>query len=217
MSAATGQAGAFDPQMPGFPSGGASTGIGVSCLGSGPDTNNFSVDQTNDVVLSVIGGGPNTAPYSLQNLGSFVQEPTTGTPGSGYTPDGRYRVLSAGGGQGAGAAEIELLVVGGAVTWARVVRPGSGFTSAPTFDVSTAKNFDTGATIAGGTGCTVVVTIGNAGTKPTSVGTPGNNKPFRRVLVTAPVAIGAAATPSTYLNLSGRAMLAGEEVYAVAP
>jgi hypothetical protein len=218
MSAATyGVPGAFDPQQPGNPSGGASTGIGLSCLGSGPDANNFSVDQANDVVLPYIGAGSDAAPSSTTNLGNIVVEPTTFVAGSGYSPDGRYRVQSAGGGRSAGTAEIELTVAGGAITWARVVRPGSNFTSAPTFNVATAVNFDTGATITGGTLGTVTVTIANLGTKPTSVGTPGNNKPFRRVLANAPAANGSAVPPSTYLNYSGRAMVAGDEVFAVAP
>ena len=217
MSSATGQAGAFDPMQPGNPSGMASTGLGLSCLGSGPDaTNNFSADASNDVLQQYIGCAPNVAPYSTTNLGNIVMEPTAGTGGSGY-PDGRYRVLSTGGGQPAGAAELELLVGGGGITWARVVRAGSGFTSAPTFDVTTAHNFDTGALISGGTGGTVTVTIGNAGTKPTSVGTPGANKAFRRVQATAPAASGAAVPPTTYLNLSGRPMVTGDEVFAVQP
>ena len=197
--------GAFDAQTPGSPGVGASTGIGLGPQASGPDvTNNWTVDANNDVTLAFIG-----------SLGNVVLEPTTLTAGSGYT-DGRYRVQSAGGGQPNGTASIEFLVTGGAIVWARVHRPGSGFTSAPTFTVANAVEFTTGAGPGAGPLGAITVTIG-AAAKPTSMIVPATNKPFRRVVAVGAVADGAAVTPGTYLNKSGRALVAGDEVWAVAP
>jgi hypothetical protein len=179
--------------------------------------NNWSVDASNDLVLPWIGAGPNSGgTNSASNQGSVVLEPTTFVAGSGYT-DGRYRVQSAGGGQPNGTASVEFLVTGGAIVWARVHRPGGGFTSAPTFTVANAVEFSTGAGPGAGTLGTITVTVGNAGAKPTSMITPNANKPFRRVVAVGAVADGAAVTPGTYLNKSGRALVAGDEVWAVAP
>lgn len=217
MANATGAAGTFDPQMPGSPTGGASSGIGLSALASGPDTtNNWSTDSANDVVLGVIGGGLTSA--SATNLGSMVVEPTAFVAGSGYSPDGTYVIESTGGGAPAGTASVVITVTGGAITWARVKRPGSGFASAPTFTVANAtmQTINGPVAISGGSGGTVTVTIGTA-PKPTSMVTPSANKPFRRVAATGAVAIGAAVSPSTYLNQSGRALVAGDELFAVAP
>lgn len=221
MANATGAAGSFDPQMPGSPLGGASSGIALGALSSGPDfgtPGNWTVDASNDLVLPVIGTGPTSgAGSSASNLGSVCLEPTAFVAGSGYTPDGTYRIQSTGGGQPDGTASVVITVTGGAITWARIHRPGSGFTSAPTFTVANAINTMTGAAISGGTGGTVTVTVGATGNKPTSMIAPATNKPFRRVVAVGNVADGAAVTPGTYLNRSGRAMVAGDEVWAVAP
>jgi hypothetical protein len=195
--------GAFDPQTPGAPGMGASSGIGLGPLASGPDANNFTVDANNDLVLPFIGA-----------LGNIVVEPTTLVAGSGYT-DGRYRVQSAGGGQPNGTAAVDFLVTGGVIVWARVSRPGSGFTSAPTFTVANALDAN-GNGPGGGTGATITATIGTAA-KPTAMIVPAGNKPMRRVVAAGPVAIDAAVTPGTYLNKSGRALVAGDELWAVAP
>ena len=121
---------------------GASTGIGLGANRSGVDPGNFSV-STADAVAAHIGGGALTA--SDSNTGDIIQEPLTITAGSGYT-NGTYRIQSnSSGGRPAGTGEIEITISGGAVTAARVVRPGNGFTSAPTFTVANAVNVDTGA------------------------------------------------------------------------
>lgn len=217
MANATGATGTFDPQQPGNTLGGITSGIGLGALASGPDAGNFTPDASNDVVLPVIGTGPITgAGSSASNLGGMVLEPLQMVAGSGYV-DGRYRVQSAGGGMPAGTASVEFAVVGGVIVWSRIHRPGNGFTSAPTFTVAQAVEFTTGATISGGTGATITATIGAAGSKPTSMVAPSTNKPFRCVTAVGAVAIGAAVTPGTYLNLSGRALVAGDELYAVAP
>jgi hypothetical protein len=218
MANATGSTGTFDAQQPGNTLGGVSSGIGLGALSSGPDaTNNFSVDASNDLVLPVIGTGPITgAGSSASNLGGMVLEPLQMVAGSGYV-DGRYRVQSAGGGMPNGTASVEFAVVGGVIVWSRIHRPGSGFTSAPTFTVAQAVEFTTGATISGGTGATLTATIGATGSKPTSMVVPATNKPFRRVVAIGAVAIDAAVSPGTYLNKSGRALVAGDELWAVGP
>lgn len=220
-NATSAHTGSFDPQIPGSPTGGASTGIGLGPLSSGPDvTNNFSVDASNDVVLGYMGCGPiSGAGSSASNLGSICMEPTTFVAGSGYSPDGTYVIESTGGGAPAGAASVLITVSGGAIIWARIKRPGSGFTSAPTFTVANATLVGSGGqtAITGGSGGTVTVGISATGTKPTSMINPSTNKPFRRVVAAGAVANGAAVTPGTYLNQSGRALVAGDEVYAVAP
>lgn len=206
-NATSAHTGSFDPQTPGSPGAGSSSGIGLGPLASAPDvTNNWTVDANNDITLGWIGGS---------SLGNVVLEPTTLTAGSGYT-DGRYRVQSVGGGQPNGTASIEFLVTGGAIVWARVHRPGSGFTSAPTFTVSQAVEFTTGAGPGAGTLGAIVVTVGQAA-KPTAMIVPAANKPMRRVVAVGAVAIDAAVTPGTYLNKSGRALVAGDELWAVAP
>jgi len=207
-NATSASTGSFDPQIPGLPLGGCSSGIGLGPLVSGPDPyNNFTVDSANDYALQFVGGNV---------LGSIVVEPTTFVAGSGYTPDGPYEIQSTGGGAPNGAASIVITVTGGAITWARVKRPGSGFSSAPTFTVANAVNMLTGVAISGGSGGTVTAVIGTSA-KPTSMITPSANKPFRRVVAAGAVANGAAVTPGTYLNQSGRALVAGDEVWAVAP
>lgn len=214
--------GALDAAQGGNDTGAASTGIGVASNQSGVAVpGNFTSDAVNDFLAHHIGGGPNdaVAPSSMSasNTGQVVQVPVGVTAGSGYT-NGTYRVQSnASGGQPAGAAEIEFVVAAGAIASARVTRPGSGFTSAPTFTVANGVNVATGAGPGAGTLGALVVTVGLM-SQAYMLGTGfGANKNTRRVTAVGPVAIDAAVTPGTYLNRSGRALVAGESLWAVEP
>lgn len=208
--------GALNSFAGGNDTGAANTGIGTASNQSGvPVSGNFTTTSA-DFVAQHIGGG--ALATSAANTGNIIQEPITVTAGSGYT-NGTYRVQSnASGGQTAGAGEIEFVIAGGALTTARVVRPGSGFTSAPTFTVANAINTNgTGAGPGAGTLGALVVTVG-LGSRAVMLGTGfGTNKGTQRLQATGAVAIDAAVTPSTYLNRSGRALVAGEQTWAVAP
>lgn len=215
MAATFATSGALNAWQGGNDTGAASTGIGVASNRSGqPVPGNFS-DTVADFVADHIGSG--TLASSASNTGSIVQEPVAITAGSAYT-DGTYRVPStASGGQTADAASLEFVIASGAITSARVVRPGSGFTSAPTFNLANAVNVLTGAGVGGGTLGALVVTVGT-GSRAVMLGTGfGTNKGTRRLTAAGAVAIDAAVTPSTYLNRSGRALVAGDTLWAVAP
>jgi hypothetical protein len=222
MAATFATDGALDVAQGGNDTGAACTGIGVGSNNSGtPPPGNFTSDA-NDFVARHIGGAPNdaVAPSSLSasNTGQVVNPAVTVTPGSGYT-NGTYRVQSnASGGQPAGAAEIEFVIAGGALTTARVVRPGSGFTGAPTFTVANAINTNgTGAGPGAGTLGALVVAVGLASQAWMLGAAFGANKNTQRLTAVGAVAIDAAVTPSTYLNRSGRAMVAGDSTWAVEP
>lgn len=214
MAATFATSGALNSWAGGNDTGAANTGIATGSNRSGQPTGNAS-DTAADFVANHIGGG--LLATSASNTGSIVQEPITITAGSGYT-NGTYRVESnASGGQTAGAASIEFVISGGALTSARVVRPGSGFTSAPTFTVANAINTQTGAGPGAGTLGALVVTVGS-GSRAVMLGTGfGTNKGTQRLTAAGAVAIDAAVTPSTYLNRSGRALVAGDVLWAVAP
>ncbi len=214
MAATFATSGALNAWQGGNDTGAASTGIGVGSNRSGQPTGN-GTDTTVDFVADHIGSG--TLASSASNTGSIVQEPVAITAGSGYT-NGTYRVSSnASGGQLADCASLEFVIAGGVLTSARVVRPGSGFTSAPTFTVANAVNVLTGAGPGAGTLGALVVTV-DTGSRAAMLGTGfGTNKGTRRLTAAGAVAIDAAVTPSTYLNRSGRALVAGDVLWAVAP
>lgn len=195
--------------------GGASTGIGVASNQSGPLSTQiqFSVTAA-DFVAPHIGDG--ALATSASNTGPIVQEPPTITAGSGYT-NGTYYVESTGGGQGNGASSLFFTVAGGIITASRVKRPGSGFTSAPTFTVANALNTDgTGTGPGAGTGGALVVTVG-LDSRAVMLGAAfGVNKGTRRLQAAASVANGAAISGG-YLNRSGRTMAIGDQTWAVAP
>jgi hypothetical protein len=213
--------GAINVAQGGNDTGGASTGIGIGSNQSGyPVPGNFSL-STQDQLAWHIGGGDNTqtpgAANSASNTGQVLNPPVAFAPGAAYV-NGTYRVPSnASGGQPAGAGEIEIVVAAGAITSARIVRPGSGFTSAPTFTVANAVNVNgTGVPIGGGGG-TLTVTVGFLSQVYMLGAAFGANKNTQRLQAAGAVAIDAAVTPSTYLNRSGRAMVAGDTTWAVEP
>jgi hypothetical protein len=206
--------GALSAAQGGNDIGAACTGIAVGSNNSGlPPTWNFT-DTAADFIAQHIGGG--ALATAASNTGNIVQEPVTVTAGSAYT-NGTYRVQSnLSGGQPVGAAELEFVIAGGALTTCRVTRPGSGFTSAPTFTVANATNVLTGAGPGAGTGGALVVTVG-LGSKANMLGAAfGLNKGTRRLTAAGTVANGAAVSGG-YLNRSGRTMAAGESTWAVAP
>jgi hypothetical protein len=213
--------GALNIAQGGNDTGAGSTGIGVASNQSGPTVGKNFTDSVADQLAWHIGGGDNTsvAPSanSASNTGQVVNPPVAFAAGSGYT-NGTYRLPSnASGGALAGAAEIEFVVAGGVITSARIVRPGSGFTGAPTFTIANAINTQTGAGPGAGTGGTFTVTVGLLSQTYMLGAAFGANKNTQRVTATGPVAINAAVTPSAYLNRSGRAMVAGDATFAVEP
>lgn len=208
--------GALNTWQGGNDIGGASSGIGVASNQSGPLSTQieFSVTAA-DFVAPHIGDG--ALATSASNTGNIVQEPPAITAGSGYT-NGNYIVESnASGGQTAGAASLYFTIAGGALTTARVKRPGSGFTSAPTFTVANAINLDgSGSGPGGGTLGALVVTVG-LDSRAVMLGSGfGTNKGTRRLQAAGSVANGAAVSGG-YLNRSGRTMVAGDQTWAVAP
>lgn len=200
--------------------GGNDTGAGCACIGtgsnaSGPIVSGDFTATAADFVAHHIGDG--ALATSASNTGNIVQEPVTITAGSGYT-NGTYKVESdASGGQGAQAASLLFTVAGGAITAARVKRPGSGFTSAPTFTVANATNTDgTGTGPGAGTLGALVVTVGLSSRAAMLGAAFGTNKGARYLTAAGAVAIGAAVSGG-YLNRSPRAMVAGDSTWAVAP
>ena len=215
MTATFATSGALNSWQGGNDTGAANTGIGTASNRSGqPVPGNFT-DTATDFVSQHIGGG--ALATSASNTGNIVQEPVAITAGSGYT-DGTYNVLSnASGGQTAGAAQLQFVIASGAITSAKVLRPGSGFTSAPTFTVANATNVVDGSGPGAGSLGALVVTVG-LGSRAVMLGTGfGTNKGTRRVTATGAVAVDAAVSPSTYLNRSGRALVTGDTLWAVAP
>lgn len=214
MAATFATSGALNSWQGGNDTGAANTGIGTGSNRSGQSTGN-GTDTTTDFVSQHIGGG--ALATSAANTGNIVQEPVAITAGSGYT-NGTYNVPSdASGGQLAGAATLQFVIAGGLITSAKVLRPGSGFTSAPTFDLANAVNVATGAGVGAGTLGALVVTV-DLGSRAAMLGTGfGVNKGTRRLTAAGAVAANAAVTPSTYLNRSGRALVAGDVLWAVAP
>lgn len=210
--------GALNSAQGGNDTGAANTGIGVGSNQSGaPVPGNNSVSSA-DYLAWHIGGGDNTAPASASNTGQVLNPPVTFAAGSGYT-NGTYRVQSnASGGQLAGAGEIEFTVAGGALTAARIVRPGSGFTSAPTFTVANGVNTNgSGAGPGAGTLGTLTVAVGLLSQGYMLGAAFGANKNTQRLQAVGAVAVNAAVTPSAYLNRSGRALVAGDQTWAVEP
>lgn len=197
--------GALASRQGGNDTGAACTGIGTGSNQSGVSPAGNFTDTAADFVSNHIGGG--ALATSAANTGNIVQEPVAITAGSGYT-NGSYIVQSdASGGQPAGAAALNVTVSGGAITAASVLRPGSGFTSAPTFAVTS---------LGGGSAGALVVTVG-LGSRANMLGAAfGVNKGTRRLTAAGTVANGAAISGG-YLNRSGRTMVAGESTWAVAP
>lgn len=206
--------GAYAARQGGNDTGAASTGIGTASNQSGVTVGQNFTDTVADFTANHIGGG--ALATSAGNTGNIVQEPIAITAGSGYT-NGTYLVQSdASGGQPAGAAAALFTVAGGAVTAASIVRPGSGFTSAPTFTVANGINTLTGAGPGGGTLGALVVTVG-LNSRANMLGAAfGTNKGTQRKTAVGTVANGAAVAGG-YLNRSGRTMTIGESTWAVAP
>lgn len=210
--------GALNSAQGGNDTGAACTGIGVGSNNSGtPQPGNFTSNAV-DYLAWHIGGGTNVPPASVNNTGQVVNPEVAFVPGSGYT-NGTYRLQSnASGGQLAGAAELELVIAAGAIASVRVVRPGSGFTSAPTFTIANAVNTNgTGAGPGAGTLGAFTAVVGLLSQGYMLGAGFGSQKNTQRLTAVGAVAIGAAVTPSTYLNRSARAMVAGDSAWAVEP
>lgn len=213
--------GAYNAAQGGNDLGAASTGIGFASNASGqPVPGNFTSNPGVDFLAWHIGGANNDAvapsTVSASNTGQVLNPPLTITPGSGYT-NGTYRLASTGGGAPAGAGEILFTVSGGVITEARIVRAGSGFTSNPTWTVANAVNTVTGAGPGAGAGGAFVSAVGLLSQAFLLGAAFGLNKNGQRVTATGAVAANAAVTPSTYLNRSGRALVAGDTLWAVEP
>lgn len=198
--------GAFAALQPGNDTGAASSGIGIGANNSGlPPSGNFTSEPTTDFVLQHIGGGATAT--SAGNTGQIIQNPAAITAGSGYT-NGTYDVTTADGGVGAVQGLVRITVAGGAITAAVIVNAGGNFTTAPTVSL---------AGLGAGTGGAVTLTIG-LGSRAVALGAAfGANKGMRRVTATTAAANGAAVTPSTYINRSGRTLVIGDSLWAVAP
>lgn len=210
--------GAINIAQGGLDGGGGSTCIGVGSNNSGVSPpGNFTSNPAQDVLAWHIGGGTNVPPASTSNTGQILNPEVAFTAGAGAGL-GTYRLASnASGGQPAGAAEIEFTTAAGAVTSVRVVRPGSGFTSAPTFTVANAVNVQAGGPVIGASTATFTAAVGLL-SQVYALGTGfGAQKNLQRLTATGNVAIDAAVTPSTYLNRSGRALVAGDSLFAVEP
>lgn len=200
--------------------GGNDVGAGCACIGtasnaSGPIVSGDFTATAADFVAHHIGDG--ALATSASNTGNIVQEPVAITAGSGYT-NGTYKVESdASGGQPAQAASLLFTISGGAITAARVKRPGSGFTSAPTFTLANAVNTDgSGSGVGAGTLGALVVTVGLSSRAVMLGAAFGTNKGTRYLTAAGSVANGAAVSGG-YLNRSGRTMVAGDSTWAVAP
>lgn len=106
---------------------------------------------------SVLGHSPRIicAPgFTHQRAANGILSVSVSTPGSGYT-NGTHR-LTVTGGAGAGA-QIDVTVTAGAVTAARIVKPGSGYTTDPALEMPGSAGAGAGATFAVTRG-----TVGNA-------------------------------------------------------
>lgn len=180
------------------------SGIGVSPANSGaPAIQSVTAADFKDMAI-----GSGTTASSASNLGQTVDMPLTIVGGTGYT-NGVFLIDSAGGGKLAGEAQIEVTVAGGIIqAAARLVRAGSGFTSAPTFTPTAAMG--------GGTGGTITATVSIGGRVQALGAAYGANKGTRYLTAAGSVANNAAISGG-YLNRSGRAMVTGESAWGVAP
>lgn len=95
--------------------------------------------------------------YSSAGNPQGVDSIAIATAGSGQT-NGVSTVAASGGG-GTGAI-VQITIAGGAITSAKVLNPGTGYTSVPTFTVAQ-----------GGTPGTLTATIGNVGGAEVATGT----------------------------------------------
>jgi hypothetical protein len=187
--------------------GGLSTGIGIGALSSGPLQGNFSATAADALPMRIGGGVKSSAGSSNSdsNLGNVITGATFAA-GSGYT-NGVFLARTAGGGA-VGAGEVQITVAGGAITAVDVTDEGSSFTSTPTVTLPSGMG--------GGSGGSVTLTVGPQG-RAVMLGTGyGTNKGTRYLVASGAVANNAAVSGG-YLNRSGRAMVAGEGVWAVAP
>jgi hypothetical protein len=187
--------------------GGLSTGIGIGTLSSGPLQGNFSATVADALPIRIGGGVKSSAGSSNSdsNLGNVINGRTF-VAGSGYT-DGVFLARTAGGGA-VGAGEVQITVAGGAITAVDVTDEGSSFTSVPTITLPSGMG--------AGTGGSVTLTTGPHG-RAVMLGTGYGTNKGTRYLVAAGAVANNAAVSGGYLNRSGRAMVAGEGVWAVAP
>jgi hypothetical protein len=220
MTATFAKDGAFDAAQGGNATGAASSGIGIASNASGQPVRGNFTDSVADVLIHHMGGAPNdeVAPstVSASNTGRVINPPVAFVAGAAYV-NGTYRVQSTGGGAPNGSGEIEIVVAAGAITSARIVRPGSGFAAAPTFTVANAVNVNGSGVPIGGGGGTLTVAVGYMSQVYMLGAAFGANKNTQRLTAAGAVAIDAAVAPSAYLNRSGRALVAGDGLYAVEP
>jgi hypothetical protein len=213
--------GALNAAQGGNDTGAASSGIGLASNQSGPTVPGNFTSASTDALAWHIGGGTNTAvapsSSSASQTGPVINPEVAFAAGTGAAND-TYRIQSnASGGQLAGCAELEFVVAGGVITSVRVVRPGSGFTSAPTFTAANAVNTNGLGVALGGSGQTFTAAVGLL-SQFYMLGTGfGSQKNTQRLTAVGAVALNAAVTPSTYLNRSGRALVAGDALWAVEP
>lgn len=187
--------------------GGMSTGIGIGALSSGPLQGNFTATAADALPIRIGGGVKSSAGSSNSdaNLGNVINGRTF-VAGSGYT-DGVFLTRTAGGGA-VGAGEVQITVSGGAITAVDITDEGSSFTSVPTVALPSGMG--------AGTGGSVTLTTGPQG-RAVMLGTGYGANKGARYLVAAGAVANNAAVSGGYLNRSGRAMVAGEGVWAVAP
>jgi hypothetical protein len=178
------------------------SGIGFSSISSS------GLRQQSNTVAdfreAAIGGG--ALAVSASNLGNTLNGPLVVVAGTGYTP-GTYTIDSVGGGMPNGTGAVLVEVTAGGLVTARIVRAGNGFTSAPTFPT---------AGIPAGTGATITATVG-LDSPATLLGTGIVAPKGGRYLTAVGNVANNAAVSGGYLNRSGRAMVAGESVWAVQP
>jgi hypothetical protein len=188
--------------------GGQSTGIGIGAQRSGVSQSNFTATVADALPVRIGGGVKSSAGSSNSdsNLGNVITAPATFVAGSGYT-DGVHLARTAGGGA-VGAGEIQITVAGGAITAVDITDAGSSFTSTPTVALPPSMG--------AGTGGSVTLTTGPQG-RAAMLGTGYGTNKGTRYLVAAGAVANNAAVSGGYLNRSGRAMIAGEGVWAVAP
>lgn len=187
--------------------GAMATGIGIGSISSGAAQNNFTATAADALPIRIGGGVKSSAGSSNSdsNLGNVINSRTF-VAGSGYT-DGVFLARTAGGGA-VGAGEVQITVAGGAITAVDITDEGSSFTSVPTVTLP--------AGMGAGTGGSVTLTTGPHG-RAVMLGTGYGTNKGTRYLVAAGAVANNAAVSGGYLNRSGRAMVAGEGVWAVAP
>jgi hypothetical protein len=178
-------------------SGGAlSTGIGVGANNSGTPLTQSATAA--DFAAARIGAPAGQAALLVGAL----------TAGAGYTNGTYVLVNGAGltGGTGDLNGEVMVTVAGGAIT-AAVVTKGGRYLTAPTVNL---------ATLGGGAGGAIPLTTPADGEVDALGSTYGTGKGMRYLVAAGAVAVNAAVSGG-YLNRSGRAMVAGEATWAVAP